>query len=450
MEKKRFKLKPANIFVFVNILVILGICCFYGYRLVYYYKLEHPKTVKNKTFSEILTTDANLVYEGDGLYKNEDEYLFRGKEVNNYVYYSGRLWRIVKVNKNNSIKLVTADLDTSLVWGLDNNYEESYVKDWLIGDNNRFYNSLNQPDRYLQNDTYCIDKINEENITKCEETINSFVGLISYNEYSMAGLDESYLNIGKYFWTINGTLEDDAWHVTVDGKMGKKSHTIDDYNAYGVRPTVTLKAGTVLSGGKGTKDNPYTFEAENGKQITSKVVGEYITYSGLNWRIIEKTDIGVKVALDGFIKNEDGEDVEQYFSKSSNKYHAKNTNMGYYLNTKFYETLENKDYIVSTKWGTGQYNNYVDYDFTNVTYSSAEAYIGLLSIGDSFINDYENYFLITGRSSIAGTIHKVGVDGALYDERVSSGTKVRPALYLKNDLTIKSGKGTKDSPYVIG
>ena len=160
-EKKKFKLKPANIFVFVNILVILGICCFYGYRLVYYYKLEHTKTVKNKTFSEILTTDANLVYEGDGLYKNEDEYLFRGKEVNNYVYYSGRLWRIVKVNKNKSIKLVTADLDTSLVWGLDNNYEESYVKDWLIGDNNRFYNSLNQPDSYLQNDTYCIDKINE-------------------------------------------------------------------------------------------------------------------------------------------------------------------------------------------------------------------------------------------------------------------------------------------------
>lgn len=443
MAKKKVKLKKANIFIFFNIVFILGCCIFYGYRLVYYYKLEHPKTVEHKTFAEILT--ANVAYDGDGLYKNEDEYLYRGIEVNNYVYYSGRLWRIVKINSNNSIKLITADNETVLVWGLDNEYNNSYVKKWL---EEVFFPTINQPDRYLVEDTYCVDKILDD-VTSCLETEKSKFGLISYNEYSMAGMSESYLNIDSYFWTINGTSEDDTWYVTNSGKISNVSRTINKSNAYGVRPTVTVSSNVELTGGDGTIDNPYTFEADTGNKLSGKHAGEYITYSGMNWRIINVSDTGIKVALDGFITI-DGEEVEQYFSKSTNKFHKSNTNIGYYLNTDFYNTLENKDYIVEGKWGTGQYNDYVDYDYTNVTYQMVDANVGLLNVGDSFIGDYSNYCLITGESSIIGTILQPSEDGTLFAESIKSNSKIRPALYLRSDLTITSGNGTKKSPYVIG
>lgn len=443
MAKKKVKIKKANIFIFLNIIVILGLCAFYGYRLVYYYKLEHPKTVEHKTFAQILT--ANVAYEGAGLYKNDDEYLYRGVEVNNYVYYSGRLWRIVKINKDNSIKLVTNDIETILVWGLDNEYENSYAKKWL---DEVFYPSLNQPDRYLTEDKYCVDKILDD-IASCEEEIKSKYGLISYNEYNMSDLDGSYLNIDSYFWTINGTTEDDAWHVTNSGKVSNISKTINKSIAYGIRPTVTIKSSIELTGGDGTIDNPYTVETNSGDTLGSKHAGEYITYSDMNWRIISVEEDGVRVALDGFIKDEEGEDILVYFSKSTNKFHKSNTQIGNYLNNDFYNTLDNPEYIVTGKWGIGQYNDYVDYDFHNYNYQTVEANVGLLHVGDSFISDYSNYSLITGESSIVGTTLQPTEDGSLIAESIKTELKVRPALYLISDLKVKSGNGTKKSPYVL-
>lgn len=444
MEKKKFKIKKASVFIFLNIIVILGLCAFYGYRLVYYYKLEHPKTVEHKTFSEILT--AGVAYEGDGLYKNEDEYYYRGIEVNNYVYYSGRLWRIVKINRDSSIKLVTADNETVLVWGLDNEYSTSYAKKWL---EEVFYPTLNQPDRYLTNDTYCIDKIMDD-VDSCAEKEKSKFGLLGYNEYNIAGMSESYLNIGKYFWTINGTPENDAWFVTNGGKISNVSRTINKSNAYGIRPTVTVNSNIELTGGDGTLENPYTFEAGTGNKLSGKHAGEYITYSGKNWRIISIDETGVKIALDGFITDENGDEIEEYYSKSTNKFHKANTQIGYYLNKTFYETLENPEYIVPSKWGTGQYNDYVEYDYTNVTYQMVDANVGLLNIGDPFISDYSNYFLITGESNIVGTALQPTEDGTLIAESIRTKSHIRPALYLQPDLSITSGNGTKNSPYVIG
>ena len=125
-------MKKSNIFITINLLFILGCCIFYGSRLLYFYRLENPKKIKQmETLEKMISHKGNIIVSGDGLYQNNEEYIFKGKNTNNYLEYDGRLWRIVKMSKNGDIKLITEDAQTSLVWGIDDNFEESYVYDWL-------------------------------------------------------------------------------------------------------------------------------------------------------------------------------------------------------------------------------------------------------------------------------------------------------------------------------
>ena len=96
-----------------------------------YYRLENPKPEDIKTLYDKVSSGKNIVKKGDGLYKEGNNYYYKGKNVNNYLRYSGRLWRIVSLDENGSIKLITDDLQTSLVWSVDADYDTSYLRSWL-------------------------------------------------------------------------------------------------------------------------------------------------------------------------------------------------------------------------------------------------------------------------------------------------------------------------------
>lgn len=449
LKNKCKNLTKEQIFIIANITIILLIAVFYSARLVYYYRQEHPRTVAKKTFSSVVTSDFNLVFDGEGLYKNQDgTYTFKGKHLDNYVFYSGRLWRIIGVNKDGSIRLITDDVDTTLVWGLTNDYEESYINAWLNDEESSMIKSLNEPTKYLTKGTFCTDIISDK-IESCDDTTTNLVGLLTYAEYEASTGEDGYLNNGRFWWTINGTEDGDAWHITPKGKMSNISHNGTTYSAYGVRPVINVNGNVTLISGMGSKDDPYVFNEVKTDTLADIGVGLYVKYNNYTWRVIENSKNATKIAMDGFIKDEDNNDVESIFSRKTNKYSATDTQIGYYLNTDFYKTLKNTDLILSGFWGTGQYNSFVKYDYTNITYSEAEAKIGLLSITDLFINDYDNYFLITGESSIIGTVLKPTNDGSLFAEKITNGSKVRPAIFLKADTAIKSGRGTLKDPFII-
>ena len=74
---------------------------------------------KTREFYKELLSTKNIVNSGYGLYKINNEYVYRGKNVNNYVKFSDSdlLWRIVKITSNNEIVLIQADRTVnSYVW----------------------------------------------------------------------------------------------------------------------------------------------------------------------------------------------------------------------------------------------------------------------------------------------------------------------------------------------
>ena len=66
----------------------------------------------------------------------------KGNLNNNYIWYSGFLWRIMGINADGTVRLITDENVTAIPWGAKDtaeNWDGSYAKDWL---NNYFYPRL--------------------------------------------------------------------------------------------------------------------------------------------------------------------------------------------------------------------------------------------------------------------------------------------------------------------
>lgn len=446
MKKSKFKIQ--NIIIITNIIILLGIICFYGYRLIHFYKIEHPKVDKKLSLVETITLEKNITKVGDGLYEEDENYIFKGKEVNNYLEYSGYLFRIISVDSDKNIKLITEESLTNLAWGIDGSYENSYIKSWLNSDLEHegiFYKSLNNPTNYLVDTSFCTETVNED-VKECKSNTTDKSGLLSLVEYKQAGGSKSYLQTNNNWWLSNPSSEG-VWYVYSNGQINDVSNMGKDYYSYGVRPVITVKGNLTIMSGDGTKNNPYKIENESASVLKSKNVGKYVEYSDLTWRIIEKNDNYVRLALDGFIK-ENEEDKLMNFSVYSNVYSATN-DIGKYLNTTFYSILDNT-YMVDGIIYTNRYDSTVDFNYTGIFASNITAKVGMMQVGDLFMNDYNDYYLVSRTSTYVGTVYKVVENNGLYADLPTGTAKIRPTIFLNIDTPIKSGDGSIKNPYVIG
>ncbi|MCI8778690.1 MAG: hypothetical protein HFI87_06035 [Bacilli bacterium] len=438
--------KVKKILITLNIIIIFGILEFYICRLIHFYRIENPKVNSDISLADYITLGKNIAVSGSGLYQKDDKYVFIGNDVNNYLYYSGILWRIIEIN-DDSIKLIAEDIQTSIFWGSDLNYSNSYIRKWLNLDTNAiysgiFYQNLNNPELYLNKSDFCYGKVLDARYN-CEERQSDYIGLLTINEYERARGKDSYLNIGSYFWTIN-TSEDNIWYVLDTGELNDNAFTEQNYYSYGVRPVINLKKDIKFISGDGSLDYPYIIDKNYSNLLSSKRVGEYINYSGYKFRIIENDKSNVKVALDGFI-TANSENLLLNFSDYNPNFNIYD-GIGFYLNNDFYNSLTNKDYIVNSKWYNGVYTN----DYASVYNSYVDANIGLLKVGDFYINDYQNYYLLNRNNIEDLTVYKAVEGNKLYADLISTGAFIRPALVLRGDVIVTNGQGTKNNPYIIG
>lgn len=448
MKKIFSKLTKQDIFILINIVILIFIICFYAIRLVHFYIIEHPKVSKKITLNEVITLKKNITYVGDGLYKEDDNYIFKGKNVNNYLEYSGYLFRIISVDKDGNIKLITDDSITTLAWGLDNTYENSYIKSWLLGEEEHagvFYKSLNNPDNYLVETKFCTEVLDEKN-KECKSYETSKVGLLSLEEYKNAQGIKSYLNKDNFWW-LGSSSENGVWHVYSNGKINDSYFLGNELYSYGVRPVITIKGSVSLISGDGTYENPYIIEKETSNTLKYKNVGKYVKYSNLNWRIIEKNDGYIRLALDGYIKENDN-DLNVRYSDNTNIY-SSNNDIGYYLNTIFYAYLD-PTYMVSGPVYTNMYDNTTKFNYLNIFDDEVELKVGMMQVGDLYLNDYNDYYLVSRTSDYMGTIYKVVDGNRIYADLPTNESKIRPTIFLDLSSPIKSGSGSKLDPYVIG
>ena len=124
-------------------------------------------------------------------------------------------------------------------------------------------------------------------------------------------------------------------------------------------------------------------------------------------------------------------------------------NVGYYLNNVYYKKLKNNNYIVKNNWPVGQLNtetlSYLD-TYKNVLTTN----IGMPSLGDMYIEEIKNIFLLSKGIGDNKMIDVISPEGSFFGDLVTSTYNIRPCLYLNSNLDIISGDGSEKSPFVLG
>src|SRR5699024_3014454 len=94
----------------------------------------------------------NLGDNGSTYYDDIDTFI-TGTDPNNYIWYSGKLWRAVSVNKKaNTTKLVTQWNISAISYNPSNqtNFEGSYMEDWLNDTTvDGFLGNLREPEKFI-------------------------------------------------------------------------------------------------------------------------------------------------------------------------------------------------------------------------------------------------------------------------------------------------------------
>ena len=429
--KKRRKLNIQKTFCTISAGFILACIIFYGYRFITLYldNKKNLKTEENTLAKEIIDNNSN-----NENFKNvNNEYYFTNDTDNNYIMYSNILWRIVKVNNDKSIKLISNDNLSYLAFSNDiESFETSYINKWL--NNDVLTNEIDKNN--LTNDRVCVDNITKANTTKCENyTNNNNFGLLSIIDYVIAGGEDSYLNNNKFFYlsTIN---DDEVWYVNSRGKL--TSSTGD--KLYGVRPTITIKANVKYTEGDGTNEKPYIINSDT-------VFGKYVKINNELWQIYETNNDVVKLSATDYLK-EDNTAIEHIYSNKT--YYHNDTDYGslaFYLNQTYINNFSNQDLLLSTSWSNGLLDENLNYK--NCLETTIESKIATLSIGNIILNDNLNdYFLMSGNINDKTIVYKIKENGSLDEISVNDEAKIIPTIAISKDKLI-NGKGTKSEPYEV-
>lgn len=429
MEKK---------FRIVSIIFIVGCFIYYGSRFGYYY-MKYNKKSSNSNTSEVLGITIQkkngIVSKGDGLYNNSGELVFKGTEIDNYLLYSNILWRIVRVNNDNSIVLVTDSTLTNLSFSDENSdYMNSYVLDWLnINGNNTgiLESKLNNKEKYLTKNNICLDIVDNLNNITCHKKDNSkYVSILGIGDYLNSKNNDSYINNTESIWLYNTKSNKKVWYIT-NGNLSNDSSS----SIHGVKAVITLKNTIGSIGGSGTKKDPYLIE----KETNQMSFNSYVKLGNDLYTIYDMDDKVIRLVSNNLI-NDSTSRSTNYYNRDFNP--KINSSIAYYLNNGYYNKLPYKNNLVSCDYYTGDYNIKNNYDYKNIYTKKITSKVGLLSMADINLNNELNYYFLLNR-----------VDNKIYSINNSisvnySINKVRPTVCISKDSKFK-GNGTRLNPFEL-
>lgn len=436
MKKLNFK----KLFCFISFVFILSCCIFYGTRFIKLY-LENKKeqSVEKNSLAKTIrdnNKENKLFKEINGV-----EY-FIDDANNNYLMYSNILWRIVKINKDNSITAISDSSLTSLAYGEKLNYTESYINKWFNISDSQYSGilekHLNKKEQYLQKTNACLDTVEELDNKECENALSdNYISLLSTSDFVNIGNKKSYVINGEYFYLGNTNKEKEVWYVNEDGKVT----TSLGKDIIGVKPVITIKANIDYLSGNGKKDNPYKIETEYG------LFGSYVKLDNQLWRIYQVNETEVRLVLNDYLKVKNTDLSYIYSNISSYHDDYKYGSIAYYLNHDFLNTLSYKNKIKEVNWTNGYYGTNSNYDYEQALSSTINSKVALISVGDIRLNNtLEDYFTLTGTKSKGSLVYTVEANQKLRTKSIQSKNKVVPAISIDIDL-LKKGNGTYESPF---
>ena len=435
-------------------------------------KLRVEVSQERPTVAEVLLADsANNINTTD-----PDQTFITGENPNNYIWYSGKLWRAVAIDtSDNSVKLVTQWNISTILYDNDSSaFEGSHMEMWLNDETvDGFLGNLRSPESFIKMDSRWNDNPTNGTYKPTGETVINPVGLLNLYEYVMSYSNTTssncYLNNNISWWTVTNNGSGQKWYISNSGN----SYISRVTSSNGIRPSINLKPSIKIVDGSGTVDDPYRLMGDNdinleGVKLNTRYSGEYIRFGNDEnnlYRIVshESKELTKITSVNPLKENETFKMIQ--FGNDSN--YSSNNIIGTFLNGEY---LGSGDYLTNeevsmiednTTWYLGKIERgenyklakYIDEEMTNTTISTTSK-VGLLRLGelmagqDDVTSNNDIYWLLTPYSaSHVWYLYNNGLANNGYN--TMNKYAIKPSLNLKSNVIITSGDGTLQNPFEI-
>ncbi len=429
------------------------------------------------TISETLL--ANIPEEN--LYDDGTDTFITGEDPDNYIWYSGKLWRAVSVNNEaKTVKLVTQWNISAIPYDNDSSaFEGSYMEEWLNDTTvDGFLGNLRNYENFIVTDAKwdaTEDNRKLGDLTRPDGTtvVTDAVGLLNIYEYQSSYRGENckdcYLNNKADWVTLTPYNSKNMVSIGADGGY-------DSYfslsSSFGIRPAIVLKDIITIQDGKGTKEEPYRLYRDcdqdlSGTKLNTRYSGEYIRFGNDEnnlYRIVSHEKEGLTKITSAEPLKENGNFKNITFGEDV-KYSSANI-IGTFLNEDYLINYLNSEYRKMIEenniWYFGVVGNgtsyklakYIDTSMSGYT-TSTEAKVGLLRLGELMLGQFDvvnntremSYWTLTAYSPTE-TNYLSQYARTLYSLPTKT-LSIKPALNLKSNVIITSGDGTKENPFEI-
>lgn len=421
-------------------------------------------TVKDKLNNVTKVTRKVIVARNltDTVKDNTDESnYYKGSVNNNYLLFSGMMFRIINVNDDGTVRLISNEILNNLRTNYDK-YEDSNVDKYL----NTEYLNIIYDKSYLVDTELCTGNINDLSDTSnnCSSKIKRKVGILDIESFNKSFLNNSSYLCSNYGYLFSNKIDNNIVNSSSSSTNCLTSVSKDTLSS--IKPVITLKSNLIILSGNGTYKNPYKLDDYSyGKQqdkINTRLSGEYINYSGNIYRImdVDKNKNVTVISIGPISKNINSLVNREYLLAvlSKGKKFIFNledeNNAGYLLNNDYIDYI-NDSYIIKSNYKiplneeTKVYNEYSNKNIS-VKLSLPKTYD--LFAGKQMENaNYMYEYVYIDESQNENNVFYVDLrNGRVYDGiKNTDEYTMKIVMTLKGDLSIKSGKGTVNSPYYI-
>lgn len=174
--RKKHIMGPIEfLFNFISLVFVLAVALYYGGRSLYYYSKQNVKIKQEAMTVNGLVVQNNDITNGnsDGLHQDNDGYYFKGNVTNNYVMFENKLFRIIRVNNDSTVKMISEGFVSSFMWGENSNYKDSNIQNWLNKTDKEhsgiYYNTISNIEKVLAKTEYSEDILYDGKIMTLEE-----------------------------------------------------------------------------------------------------------------------------------------------------------------------------------------------------------------------------------------------------------------------------------------
>ena len=395
--------------------------------------------------------------------ENTENGYYVGNVNDNYILFSNMLFRIVKVNKDNSVVIVSDDALANVDYSNSGRFENSSLDKWL---NDYFYNLLEpQYQDLIKSSSWCDETLTNDDATskkECgRESVKRKIGLLSIQDYNLSydGMT-SYLDKPNLSWYSNLAEDNKAWAITSVAAYPDSLVTIEKDSLLNVVPALTLKADTAILSGDGTVTSPYVIidstKARRGSDLSEGQIGEYVEYSGYIFRISNVLNDGtVEAIMNSTLKSDNMQINIGYTNNNKQKVYNPNQdgNIGYKIKNEMTKYIDTS-LFVKKKISVPIYDKKITY----IGEHSTKKYNLLVTIPSAFdifsaksnVSDDTGYWLIDSSKSdnIKNIVRSSGtLTYTSASDEMTAGVKLK--VYFDKDVVIASGSGTFEDPYTV-